>query len=145
MEKLDVQANVAREYLTFRLSEEEYGIDILKVQEIRGYENPTRIANAPHFLKGVVNLRGTIVPIVDLRMRFGCSSSEYIGQRTIGVVVDSVSDVMEIPAEALRPAPEMSSAIDASYIRGLAQVGERMVILLDIESMLMSPDMGLID
>jgi purine-binding chemotaxis protein CheW len=156
MEKIDVQAEaVAREYLTFRLGDEEYGIDILKVQEIRGYENPTRIANAPHFLKGVVNLRGTIVPIVDLRMRFGCSQAEYnsftvsiilhIGQRTIGVVVDSVSDVMEIPAESLRPAPDMSSAIDAAYIRGLAQVGDRMVILLDIESMLTSPDMGLVD
>ncbi len=91
---------------TFRLGDEEYGIDILKVQEIRGYGNPTRIANAPHFLKGVVNLRGTIVPIVDLRLRFGCSSAEYnsftvtivlhIGQRTIGTVVDSVSDVVEI-------------------------------------------------
>ncbi len=156
MEKIDVQAEaVAREYLTFRLGDEEYGIDILKVQEIRGYENPTRIANAPHFLKGVVNLRGTIVPIVDLRMRFGCSQAEYnsftvsiilhIGQRTIRVVVDSVSDVMEIPAESLRPAPDMSSAIDAAYIRGLAQVGDRMVILLDIESMLTSPDMGLVD
>lgn len=155
MEKLDVQADLAREYLTFRLGDEEYGIDILKVQEIRGYENPTRIANAPHFLKGVMNLRGTIVPIVDLRLRFGCNSAEYntftvsivlhIGQRTIGTVVDSVSDVMEIPAEAIRTAPEMNSAVDAAYICGLAQVGERMVILLDIESMLMSQDMGLID
>ncbi len=155
MEKLDVQADLAREYLTFRLGEEEYGIDILKVQEIRGYENPTRIANAPHFLKGVVNLRGTIVPIVDLRLRFGCSTVEYnaftvsivlhIGQRTIGTVVDSVSDVMEIAAESVRTAPEMNSAVDAAYIRGLAQVGERMVILLDIESMLMGQDMGLID
>ena len=156
MEKIDVQAQaLAREYLTFRLGDEEYGIDILKVQEIRGYENPTRIANAPHFLKGVVNLRGTIVPIVDLRMRFGCSSAEYnsftvsiilhIGQRTIGTVVDSVSDVMEISADSVRPAPDMHSAIDATFIRGLAQVGERMVILLDIESMLMSSDMGLVD
>lgn len=148
-------SSLAREYLTFRLGHEEYGIDILKVQEIRGYEEPTRIANAPHFLKGVVNLRGTIVPIVDLRMRFGCDAADYnsftvtivlhIGQRTIGVVVDSVSDVMEIPADAIRSAPEMSSAVDAVYIRGLAQMGERMVILLDIESMLLSPDMGLVD
>ncbi len=146
---------LAREYLTFRLGQEEYGIDILKVQEIRGYEEPTRIANAPSFLKGVVNLRGTIVPIVDLRMRFGCDSAEYnsftvtivlhIGNRTIGAVVDSVSDVMEIPSDAMRAAPEMSSAVDAVYIRGLAQMAERMVILLDIESMLLSPDMGLID
>jgi purine-binding chemotaxis protein CheW len=155
LEASQTQSLLAREYLTFRLGQEEYGIDILKVQEIRGYEDPTRIANAPHFLKGVVNLRGTIVPIVDLRMRFGCDAAEYnsftvtivlhIGQRTIGVVVDSVSDVMEIPAEAIRAAPEMSSAVDAVYIRGLAQMGERMVILLDIESMLLSPDMGLVD
>jgi purine-binding chemotaxis protein CheW len=155
MEKLAVQTELAREYLTFRLGTEEYGIDILKVQEIRGYENPTRIANAPHFLKGVINLRGTIVPIVDLRLRFGCEAAEYndftvsivlhIGTRTIGTVVDSVSDVMEIPAEAVRTAPDLNSAIDAAYIRGLAQVGERMVILLDIESMLLSPDMCLVD
>lgn len=155
METLDVQTTLAREYLTFRLGDEEYGIDILKVQEIRGYENPTRIAHAPHFLKGVINLRGTIVPIVDLRLRFGCEAAEYnaftvsivlhIGSRTIGTVVDSVSDVMEIPAEAVRAAPELNSAIDASYIRGLAQVGDRMVILLDIESLLLSPDMCLID
>jgi purine-binding chemotaxis protein CheW len=92
---------------------------------------------------------------VDLRLRFGCSAAEYnsftvsiilhIGQRTIGTVVDSVSDVMEIPADSVRPAPDMNSAIDATFIRGLAQVGERMVILLDIESLLMSPDMGLVD
>ncbi len=156
METLDVSTEqLAREYLTFRLGDEEYGIDILKVQEIRGYENPTRIANAPHFLKGVVNLRGTIVPIVDLRLRFGCSSAEYdaftvsivlhIGQRTIGAVVDSVSDVMEISAEHVRPAPDTNSAVDAEYIRGLAHVGDRMVILLDIEGMLMSQDMALID
>lgn len=150
---------LAREYLTFRLGSEEYGIDILKVQEIRGYEHPTRIANAPHFLKGVVNLRGTIVPIVDLRVRFGClnesGEAEYnaftvtivlhIGQRTIGTVVDSVSDVMEIPSEAVRSAPEMRSAVDATYIKGLAHIGERMVILLDIEGMLMSTEMGLVN
>ncbi len=155
MEKMGIGTNLAREYLTFRLGEEEYGIDILKVQEIRGYETPTRIANAPHFLKGVVNLRGTIVPIVDLRMRFGCDTADFnsftvsiilhIGNRTIGTVVDSVSDVMEIPSDMIRAAPEMSSAIEATYIRGLAQIGDRMVILLDIESLLMSPDMGLVD
>lgn len=157
MEKLDIAEKVqtlAREYLTFRLGAEEYGIDILKVQEIRGYEQPTRIANAPGFLKGVVNLRGTIVPIVDLRLRFHCESAEYngftvsiilhIGNRTIGAVVDSVSDVLEIPAEAVKPAPEMKSAVDSGYIQGLAQMGERMVILLDIEGMLMSEDMGLV-
>ena len=154
VEQPDSQANLAREYLTFRLGDEEYGIDILKVQEIRGYENPTRIANAPHFLKGVVNLRGTIVPIVDLRLRFGCSSAEYnsftvtivlhIGQRTIGTVVDSVSDVMELAPEAIRPAPDIESAIDNGCILGLGSVGERMLILLDIEKLMSNVDMGLV-
>jgi purine-binding chemotaxis protein CheW len=145
----------AREYLTFRLGTEEYGIDILKVQEIRGYEQPTRIANAPDFIKGVVNLRGTIVPIVDMRMRFGCAKVEYndftvsvilsVGGRVVGVVVDSVSDVLEIPAEAIRPAPEIQSAVDARYILGIGQVGERMLILLDIAALVASPELGLLD
>ncbi|MCW7540570.1 chemotaxis protein CheW [Aquabacterium sp. A7-Y] len=139
-------AGAAREYLTFRLGNEEYGIDILKVQEIRGYEAPTRIANAPAFIKGVVNLRGVIAPIVDLRMRFGCANVDYgavtvtiilnVRNRVVGAVVDSVSDVLEIPAQAIKPAPEIQSAVDASYILGLGQVGERMLILLDIESLI---------
>lgn len=143
----------AREYLTFRLDQEEFGIDILKVQEIRGYEPPTRIANAPDFMKGVVNLRGTIVPIVDMRLKFGCSKAEYnsftvviilnLKARVVGIVVDSVSDVMELPAEALRPRPEIESIIDPSCITGLGSVGERMLILLDIEQLMSSPDMGL--
>ena len=154
--KFDKSATAhAREYLTFRLGAEEYGIDILKVQEIRGYEPPTRIANAPDFIKGVVNLRGTIVPIVDMRMRFGCEKVEYnsftvsiilnVGHRVVGTVVDSVSDVLEIPAESIKPAPEIQSAVDARYILGLGQVGERMLILLDIESLIASPELGLID
>ena len=147
-------ATGAREYLTFRLGEEEYGIDILKVQEIRGYEQPTRIANAPEFIKGVVNLRGTIVPIVDMRLRFNCSEVEYnaftvviilnLGTRVVGIVVDSVSDVMELSAEAIRPAPDIESAIDNGCILGLGSVGERMLILLDIERLMGNVDMGLV-
>lgn len=146
-------AATGREYLTFRLGSEEYGIDILKVQEIRSYEPPTKIANAPAYLKGVVNLRGVIVPIVDLRMRFGCEQVEYNGftvsiilnvkGRVVGTVVDAVSDVIELPGEAVKPAPEMSSAVDAKFITGLGQVGERMLILLDIESLILSPSLGL--
>ncbi|TCP08899.1 chemotaxis protein CheW [Caldimonas thermodepolymerans] len=146
-------ASKPKEYLTFRLGNEEYGIDILKVQEIRGYEEPTHIANAPAFIKGVVNLRGVIVPIVDLRMRFGCERVEYNGftvtiilcvqDRTVGAVVDAVSDVMELPAEAIKAAPELSSAVDARFITGLGQVGERMLILLDIERLILSPSLGL--
>ncbi|HET7772630.1 MAG TPA: chemotaxis protein CheW [Burkholderiaceae bacterium] len=145
----------AKEFLTFRLGEEEYGIDILKVQEIRGYENPTRIANAPAFIKGVVNLRGVIVPIVDMRLKFNCASAEYnsftvvivlnVGGRVVGMVVDSVSDVLELQNENVKPAPELSSAIDADFIMGLGSVGERMLILLDIEHLMHSPDMCLTD
>ena len=155
MEKSEeTTASSAREYLTFRLDQEEYGIDILKVQEIRGYEQPTRIANAPEFIKGVVNLRGTIVPIVDMRLRFNCSEVEYnaftvviilnLRNRVVGIVVDSVSDVMELPADAVRPAPDIESAIDSGCILGLGSVGERMLILLDIEKLMGNVDMGLV-
>lgn len=142
-----------REYLTFRLDQEEYGIDILKVQEIRGYETPTRIANAPHFIKGVVNLRGTIVPIVDMRLKFNCSSADYnsftvviilnLGTRVVGIVVDSVSDVMELPHDAIRPAPEVQSDMDPDCIMGLGSVGERMLILVDIAKLMSAPEMAL--
>ena len=142
------------EYLTFRLGAEEYGIDILRVQEIRSYEPPTRIANAPAFIKGVVNLRGVIVPIVDLRMKLGCSCAEYnaftvvivlnVKGRVVGAVVDSVSDVLELPADTIKPSTEMSSAIDASFITGIGSVNDRMLILMDIESLMASADMGLI-
>lgn len=143
----------AREYLTFRLDQEEYGIDILKVQEIRGYEPPTRIAHAPAFIKGVVNLRGTIIPIVDMRLKFNCSKAEYnsftvviilnLRNRVVGIVVDSVSDVMELSAESIRPAPDIESVIDNDCIMGLGSVGERMLILLDIEKLMSGLDMGL--
>jgi purine-binding chemotaxis protein CheW len=155
MEKLDdLTATGAREYLTFRLDQEEYGIDILKVQEIRGYEPPTRVANAPDFIKGVVNLRGTIVPIVDMRLKFSCSKAEYnsftvviilnLRSRIVGIVVDSVSDVMELPPESLKAAPEVDSVIDSGSVLGLGSLGDRMLILLDIERLMGAPDMGLV-
>ena len=155
MEKTRETASTgAREYLTFRLDQEEYGLDILKVQEIRGYESPTRIANAPAFIKGVVNLRGTIVPIVDMRLKFNCSQAQYntftvviilnLRHRVVGIVVDSVSDVMEITSESIRAAPDIESVIDSGCILGLGSVGERMLILLDIEKLMSSVDMGLV-
>ena len=107
------QAHAGGEFLTFRLGQEEYGIDILRVQEIRSYEQPTRIANAPAFIKGVVNLRGVIVPIVDLRMKLGCDCAEYnaftvvivlnVKGRVVGAVVDSVSDVLELSRDTIKP------------------------------------------
>ncbi|TXI73675.1 MAG: chemotaxis protein CheW [Limnohabitans sp.] len=146
-------AGGTREYLTFRLDQEEYGIDILKVQEIRGYESPTRVANAPDFIKGVVNLRGTIVPIVDMRLKFNCSKADYnsftvviilnLRSRIVGIVVDSVSDVMELPPENFRSAPDVDSVIDSGSVLGLGSLGDRMLILLDIERLMSAPDMGL--
>ncbi len=143
------------EFLTFRLGAEEYGIDILKVQEIRSYEQPTRIANAPAFIKGVVNLRGVIVPIVDLRLKLGCESAEYNGftvvivlnvkGRVVGAVVDSVSDVLALDKDTIKAAPEMSSAIDTSFITGIGSVADRMLILMDIEGLMASEEMGLIN
>jgi purine-binding chemotaxis protein CheW len=146
------------EFLTFRLGGEEYGIDILRVQEIRSYEPPTRIANAPSFIKGVVNLRGVIVPIIDLRLKLNCETAEYntftvvvvlnVKGRVVGAVVDSVSDVLELTKDQIKPAPEMSSAIDAGFITGIGAVkqgdAERMLILMDIEGLMSSADMGLI-
>jgi purine-binding chemotaxis protein CheW len=143
------------EFLTFRLGAEEYGIDILKVQEIRSYEAPTRIANAPAFIKGVVNLRGVIVPIVDLRLKLGCDSNDYnsftvvivlnVRGRVVGAVVDSVSDVLELSRDSIKPAPEMASAVDTSFITGISSVNDRMLILMDIEALMASSEMGLID
>lgn len=149
------QQGTHAEFLTFRLGAEEYGIDILRVQEIRSYEEPTRIANAPHFIKGVVNLRGVIVPVVDLRMKLGCEKVEYNGftvvivlnvlGRVVGAVVDSVSDVLELSQDVIKPAPEMNTGVDSSFITGIASVGERMLILMDIASLMSSADMGLMD
>ena len=148
-------ADASQEFLTFRLGEEEYGIEILKVQEIRGYDTVTSIANAPAFIKGVINLRGTIVPIVDLRIKFNFGNVEYnsftvviilnIADRIVGVVVDSVSDVVTLHPEQIRPAPEFSSSLDTKYILALGTVDERMLILADIERLMTSSDMGLVE
>jgi purine-binding chemotaxis protein CheW len=143
------------EFLTFTLGSEEYGIDILKVQEIRGYEQVTRIANTPEFIKGVVNLRGTIVPIVDLRIKFNLGSVEYnqftvviilnVKGRVVGIVVDSVSDVISLAHDQIRAAPEFSGELESDYITGLGTVAERMLILVDIEKLMTSRDMALVD
>lgn len=144
-----------REFLTFRLGAEEYGIDILKAQEIRGWETPTAIANTPPFIKGVINLRGTIVPIVDMRIKFGLGDPKYdaftvviilsVARRVLGIVVDAVSDVMTLAAEQIRPAPEFGGTMETRFITGLGTVGERMLILVDIERLMTSDDMQLID
>jgi purine-binding chemotaxis protein CheW len=159
MERFDAAASVhAREYLTFRLDTEEYGIDILKVQEIRGYEAVTRIAGAPPFIRGVINLRGVIVPIVDLRMKFNLAESKAdaftvaiilnLSGRIVGAVVDSVSDVLELDPAQIKDVPEFGTLMDTEYITGLGSIGTgeeaRMLILIDIEKLMSSDEIALI-
>jgi purine-binding chemotaxis protein CheW len=143
------------EYLTFTLGAEEYGVDILKVQEIRGYDTVTRIPDAPDFIKGVINLRGTIVPVVDMRLKFKLGRVEYneftvmiilnVAQRIVGMVVDGVSDVMQLAPDQIRPAPEFGSAVNSRFITGLGTFDNRMLILVDIERLMSAADMALMD
>ncbi len=144
-----------REFLVFSLGDEEYAIDILKAQEIRGYENVTRIASAPPFIKGVTNLRGVIVPIVDLRIKFNLDHVGYDGQtvvivvnvsgRVVGVVVDGVSDVLSLTPEQIKPAPEFGLSLSSDYLSGLASLEDRMLVLVDIDRMLTSEEMALVE
>ncbi len=146
---------IGREFLAFTLGSEEYGIDILKVQEIRGYEAVTRIANAPEFIKGVINLRGIIIPVVDMRIKFNLGTPVYdqftvviilnIGGRIMGMVVDSVSDVTTLSPDQIKPAPEMGTAFNSDYMIGLGTIDERMLILMDIDKLMSSGEMGLIE
>lgn len=136
----------AGEYLSFTLGNEQYGVDILKVQEIRGYDQVTRVPDAPDYIKGVINLRGTIVPVIDLRLKLRLENARYdaftvmivlnVEQRVVGIVVDSVSDVIELSAEQIRPTPEFGAAVDTRFINGIGTQDERMLILLDIETLL---------
>lgn len=144
-----------QEFLVFTLGDEEYGIDILKVQEIRGYDQVTRIANTPSFIKGVTNLRGVIVPIVDLRVKCSQSDVDYnentvvivlnLGQRVVGIVVDGVSDVLSLTTDQIRPAPEFAVTLSTEYLTGLGALGDRMLILVNIEKLLNSDEMALLD
>jgi purine-binding chemotaxis protein CheW len=143
------------EYLTFILGSEEYGIEILKVQEIRSYEAVTKIANTPDFIKGVINLRGSIVPIIDLRMRFNLSQVEYneftvviilnLSNRTMGIVVDGVSDVLDLKQSQISAVPDLVSSIDTKYLLGLGTADGRMLILVDIEQLMSSQEMALME
>jgi len=151
---MENQTNQENEVLSFRLGKEEYAISILKVQEIRGYEEPTKLPGAPACIKGITNLRGAIVPVVDMRVLFKLGEPTYdqftvvivlnIKNHVIGMVVDSVSDVVTLTEDQLRPAPEMGSTADGDYITGLGTVGERMLIVLDIDRLMSSEQLGLI-
>ena len=145
----------SRELLTFTLGKEEYGIDILKVQEIRGYDAVTTIANSPEFIKGVINLRGIIVPIIDMRIKFHLGNVTYnqltvviilnVANRVVGIVVDGVSDVIALMPEQIKAAPEFSSSLDMEYITGMGTVDDRMIIVIDIEKLMTSGDMDLVE
>ena len=149
-----IAAGMPNEFLTFTLGAEEYGVDILKVQEIRGYDTVTRIPDAPAFIKGVINLRGTIVPVIDLRLKFKLAKAEYdeftvmivlnLSDRVVGAVVDRVSDVIALQPDQIFDPPEFGQTVDIAFITGLGSVEERMLILLDIEGLMSSREMQLV-
>lgn len=151
-----VAAAPAGEYLTFRLGAEEYGIDILRVQEIRSYERPTRLAHSPDFIKGVIDLRGRIVPILDMRVKLQCPEASYtdftvviildIGSTVIGAVVDAVADVVTLTPDVIKPTPqfEREGNVDPAFVTGIASLGDRMLIVMDIEALLSSDEIGLV-
>ncbi len=142
------------QYLTLRLGTEEYAIDILRVQEIRSYEEPTRMVNAPSFIKGVINLRGVIVPIIDLRLKLHLEKVDYteftvviilnVRGTVVGTVVDAVSDVVTLSTAQIKPAPQFDVALEGRFITGLANIGERMLIVMNIEAMMSNAEMGMV-
>lgn len=151
--------NTTNKYLTFVLATEEYAVDILRVQEIKGWSKVTPIPNTPDYIRGVINLRGTIVPIIDLRLRFALERLDY-GQMTVvvvvkvvsgnrerimGIVVDAVSDVYDISENEIKPPPDFGSVISMEFIRGLATVNEKMVIILDIDRLLNSGELAIVE
>lgn len=152
-------ATATGQYLTFVLAGEEYGVDILRVQEIRGWSAVTPIPNVPAYVQGVLNLRGTVVPIVDLRLRLGMGKIEYGPttvivvanavhdgrRRVVGLVVDGVSDVCNVTAEDAKPTPDFGSSVDVRFIQGMAAIREKMVILLDVDSLLGKADLATLD
>jgi purine-binding chemotaxis protein CheW len=151
----DEEPRASTEVLAFKLGDEEYAIDIQCVQELRGYDAVTHLANSPDFIKGVVNLRGIIVPIIDMRIKFQLGTPTYdqftvvivlsIGDRVVGMVVDSVSDVVTLSREQIKPAPEMGTAVSTDYLIGVGTVDERMLILVDIGKLMSGAEIGLLD
>lgn len=154
-EKQFGEKNNGQEYLVFTLGDEEYGLEILKVQEIRGYDRVTRIANTPDFILGVTNLRGVIVPIMDLRVKFDFPTADFnvntviiilnLTDRVVGIIVDGVSDVISLSSDQIRPAPDFSVTLSTEYLLGLGTIEERMLILVDIEKLLNSEEMELVE
>jgi len=149
-----------KELLTFFLAGEEYGVDILRVQEIKGWDSVTNIPNTPDYIRGVINIRGSIVPIIDMRLRFNLEMKEYDAttvvivlnvvksgkaNRTMGVVVDAVSDVYNVPADDVKASPDFGTAVDTEFVTGLATIDEKMIIVLDIDNMLNAAELAVVD
>jgi len=144
-----------QQFLTFRLGGEEYGVGILTVQEIRGWSSVTKVPHTPAWLLGVINLRGVVVPIIDLRIKFDFASAEYnettvviiltVATRVIGVVVDAVSDVITLGSQQIKPAPSLGNGAETHHIIGFGTLDERMRILMDVEKLMAGADMGLVD
>jgi purine-binding chemotaxis protein CheW len=161
MEQLDAlnsqigSSSDGNQYLTFALGNEEYGVDILKVQEIKGYTPATPVPNTPDYIKGVMNLRGTIIPVVDLRAKLALEQAEYnqftviivvmVGTKVVGLIVDSVSDVLNIPKSDMQAVPEFGSTIDVGFIAGMAKAGEKIVMLLDIDKVVAEGELEAIE
>ncbi len=152
----DVQvATEQKEFLTFVLGDENYALDIMTVKEIRGYEEVTKIANAPDYIKGVLNLRGDIVPIVDLRIKFNVGEVTYneftivimlmVDERIVGIVVDEVSDVIKVDDTEIKAPPEFGVAFDSAYLHGLTSIKDQMIILVNIQKLISSDELGLLD
>jgi purine-binding chemotaxis protein CheW len=152
---LQLSSGSQQEFLTFVLGDENYALDIMTVKEIRGYEAVTKIANAPAYIKGVLNLRGDIVPIIDLRIKFQVGEATYdeftivimlmIGDRVVGIVVDEVSDVIKVEDDDIRPPPEFGVAFDSAYLHGLTTINDQMIILVNIQKLISSDELGLFD
>jgi purine-binding chemotaxis protein CheW len=148
-------ATDSREVLSFRLGDEQYGIDILKVQEIRGCDAPTRIANTASFIRGVIDLRGSIVPIVDMRIKFNLERADYneftvviilsLAERVVGIVVDGVSDVLTLAPEQIKSVTSLGSAVSGNFLSGVGTTDDSLILLLDIERLMASPEMQLVD
>lgn len=155
MSQPSTNGSIETQYLTVNLAHEEYGVDILAVREIRGWTPVTRIPQSPHYVLGVLNLRGAIVPVIDLRLRFGLSREEYnattvtviitVAGRQFGIVVDAVSDVLDVADDAMRPVPDMGTTVDTEYLKGLTSIGDRMVLLLDADKLLQPQDAQMLE
>ena len=145
-------SQAANQYLTFLVNDEEYGLELLRVHETRGYTAPTPIPNVAPYIRGVINLRGTVLPVVDLRVRFGMAAAEYgkftvivitnVGSKMLGLLVDAISDVVEVPADAMKPPPDFGTSVNTHFIEGMLSTKKGLAVALDLEKLLETDDIN---